>query len=64
MEEPLEHRVSNLRAQQALGTGADVVGVSCPFCMTMMEEAVNGQKGARDVRVLDIAEVLRGPERK
>lgn len=64
MEEPSEQRVSNLRAQQALGTGADVVGVSCPFCMTMMEEAVNGQKGGRDVKVLDIAEVLRGPERK
>ncbi len=64
MEEPLENRVSNLRARQALETGADVVGVSCPFCMTMLEEAVNAEKGGRDVRVLDIAELLHGPERK
>ena len=61
MEEPVEQRVSNLRARQALATGAEVVGVGCPFCMMMVEEAVNTEKGSRDVRVRDIAELLRGP---
>ena len=61
MEEPVEQRVSNLRARQALETGAEVVGVGCPFGMMMMEEAVNTEKGSRDVRVRDIAELLRGP---
>jgi Fe-S oxidoreductase len=57
-EEPVENRVSNLRAREALATGADVVGVGCPFCMNMMEEAVNTEKGDRDVKVRDIAELL------
>ena len=61
MEEPVDQRVSKLRAKQALETGAEVVGVGCPFCMMMMEEAVNTEKGPRDVRVRDIAELLRGP---
>ena len=62
-QEPVENRISNLRARQALETGADVVGVGCPFCMMMMEEAVNGEKGARDVRVRDIAELLQNAGR-
>ncbi len=60
MEEPMENRVGNLRARQALDTGAGVVGVGCPFCMAMLEEAVNTEKGDRDVKVYDIAEILHG----
>jgi hypothetical protein len=30
--------------------------------MAMLDEAVSAEKGDRDVRVLDIAELLRGPE--
>ena len=60
MEEPSEKRVSNLRAREALGTGADVLSVSCPFCMTMLDEAVNNEKNGRDMKVLDIAELLLG----
>ena len=58
--EPVEQRVSNLRAKQALETGADVIGVGCPFCMMMMEEAVTGERGERATKVLDIAELLHG----
>ena len=38
--------------------GADVVAVGCPFCMAMMEDGVNARKGDRDVRVMDVAELL------
>jgi Fe-S oxidoreductase/nitrate reductase gamma subunit len=61
-DEPPQQRVSRERARQALATAADVVGVGCPFCMAMLDEAVSAEKGDRDVRVLDIAELLRGPE--
>ena len=41
------------------GTGAaDVVAVGCPFCMTMLEDGINARKGERDVRVMDVAELL------
>ncbi|MGO9516487.1 MAG: heterodisulfide reductase-related iron-sulfur binding cluster [Candidatus Korobacteraceae bacterium] len=51
-------RVNQERAREALDTGAGVVAVACPFCMTMLEDGVNARKGVRDVRVMDISELL------
>ncbi|MGH9769189.1 MAG: heterodisulfide reductase-related iron-sulfur binding cluster [Blastocatellia bacterium] len=58
VEEPRDKRVNQERARQALETGADVVAVGCPFCMTMLEDGVNARKGERDVKVMDVAELL------
>ena len=58
VEEPADQRVNQERAREALETGAEVLAVSCPFCMTMMQDGINARKGARDMRVMDIAEVL------
>jgi Fe-S oxidoreductase/nitrate reductase gamma subunit len=61
-EEPSEKRVSNLRARHALETGSDILGVACPFCMTMMEEGIASEQDGRQMKVLDIAELLLGPD--
>ncbi|MBK9314175.1 MAG: 4Fe-4S dicluster domain-containing protein [Acidobacteria bacterium] len=58
VDEPKDKRVNQERARQALETGADVVAVGCPFCMTMLEDGINARKGDRDVRVMDVAEIL------
>src|SRR5262245_18020442 len=58
IEEPKDKRVNQERARQALETGADVVAVGCPFCMTMLEDGVNAKRGERDVKVMDVAELL------
>jgi Fe-S oxidoreductase/nitrate reductase gamma subunit len=58
VDEPADKRVNQERAREALETGADVLAVSCPFCMTMMQDGINARKGAREMRVMDIAEVL------
>jgi Fe-S oxidoreductase len=58
IEEPKDKRVNQERARQALETGADVVAVGCPFCMTMLEDGVNASKGDRNVKVMDVAELL------
>jgi Fe-S oxidoreductase len=58
VEEPKDKRVNQERARQALETGADVVAVGCPFCMTMLEDGVNAKRGKRDVKVMDVAELL------
>jgi Fe-S oxidoreductase len=63
-EDPSGKRASNLRARQALETGSDILGVACPFCMIMMEEGVDAEKGEHEMKVRDIAELLRGPEIK
>jgi Fe-S oxidoreductase len=56
MEEKAGKRINVERTEELLGTGADVIGVACPFCMTMMEDGVKA-KGS-EVPVLDIAEVV------
>jgi len=58
IDEPPDKRVNQERARQALATGADVVAVGCPFCMTMLEDGINATKGDRDVKVMDVAELL------
>ncbi len=58
VEEPKDKRVNQERARQILETGADIVAVGCPFCTTMLEDGINARKGERDVRVMDVAELL------
>ena len=58
VEEPPAQRVNQERAREILATDADVVAVSCPFCLTMMEDGINARKGDREVRVKDVSELL------
>ena len=58
VDEPADKRVNQERAREALATGADVLAVSCPFCMTMMQDGINACTGAHEMRVMDISELL------
>ncbi len=46
------------RTEQALATGAKVIGVGCPFCMTMMGDGIKNKNKEKTVRVLDLAEII------
>ena len=56
MEEHLGKRVNMERTDEAAATGADVLGVACPFCMVMLDDGVKGKKA--DMEVLDVAQVV------
>ena len=58
VDEPSGQRVNQERARQALDTGAEIVAVGCPFCMTMLEDGINARRGERNVQVRDVAELL------
>lgn len=58
VDEPADKRVNQERAREILETGADTVAVGCPFCMTMLEDGINAKKGDRDIRVMDVSEIL------
>ncbi|MDW8365684.1 MAG: (Fe-S)-binding protein, partial [Abditibacteriales bacterium] len=55
-EEDPKQRVSTLRAQEALATGAKTVAVACPFCLTMLTDGVAAQDDT--ARVVDVAEMV------
>jgi Fe-S oxidoreductase len=49
-------RVSVERAEQLAATGAGVVGAACPFCNTMLRDALSGM-GEGAPKLLDIAQI-------
>ncbi len=56
MEERIGKRVNMERTDEAVATGADTIGVACPYCLIMLDDGAK-QKGS-DTRVLDIAQVV------
>jgi Fe-S oxidoreductase len=61
MEERIGKRVNVERTDEALETGAEIIATSCPYCLIMLDDAVNAKRaegGAEGVKVIDIAQVL------
>jgi Fe-S oxidoreductase/TM2 domain-containing membrane protein YozV len=62
MEERIGTRINENRTNEALGTGADVIGTACPYCLIMLDDATKARQaeGTADesVRVIDVAQVL------
>ncbi len=56
MEE--EKRLADMRVEQALATGADVIATACPWCHLMLHNAVRDLQMQNRIKVLDIAELL------
>jgi Fe-S oxidoreductase len=57
-EERIGTRVNIERTEEALRTGADVVGTACPFCLTMFEDGLRAKDAAERLRSMDVVEVL------
>jgi len=55
---PVEQRFDVLRVEEALRTGAEVIATACPYCIRMLNDAVN-ELGVKDqIVVQDLAELL------
>jgi Fe-S oxidoreductase len=58
MEEPSDKRVNHLRVAQALETNPDVIAVSCPFCMIMLNDGLKAKDMDEKVQLLDVVELV------
>src|SRR5579859_188360 len=60
LEEHKGRRVNQVRAEEAIATGADVVAVACPFCIQMFEDAIPAVQPEESGRLkaMEIAELL------
>jgi Fe-S oxidoreductase len=56
MEEHIGKRINSERADEAAATGADVIGVACPFCMVMLDDGAKAKGG--DMEVRDLSQVV------
>lgn len=59
METPKGERFSDLRLEQAVGTGAEVLATSCPYCTTNFEDSKLNRKDGRQIEIRDITEIIR-----
>lgn len=57
MEEKIGKRVNQMRLEDAKETGAQIVATACPFCKTMLSDAINETKTPHVVSK-DVAELL------
>jgi Fe-S oxidoreductase len=55
-DDPPAERTGTTRAREAVATGAEVIGVACPFCLQMLTDATADAE--RQVAVRDVAELL------
>lgn len=60
MEEVSGKRIYLERTHQAMATGASLIAVSCPYCMTMFEDGLKDEKATGKIQVKDIAEIVAG----
>lgn len=58
METAKGERFSDLRLQQALDIGAEVLVTACPYCITQFEDSKSVLKECEGLEVKDITEVL------
>ena len=56
MEERIGKRINQERMDEAASTGAEAVGVACPYCLIMLDDGARARGDA--IEVLDVAQVL------
>ncbi|MGC2776731.1 MAG: (Fe-S)-binding protein [Bradyrhizobium sp.] len=59
METPKGERFSDLRLDQAVGTGAQVLATSCPYCITNFEDSRLNREDSDVIEIRDITEIIR-----
>lgn len=57
-DEPGDKRINIERAEEALATGAEVIALNCPFCLTMMSDGVKAKDKQEEVMVYDLSELI------
>ena len=59
METPKGERFSDLRLEQAVGVGAEVLVTACPYCITHFEESRIALDDSDATEIKDITEIIR-----
>jgi Fe-S oxidoreductase len=56
MEERIGKRINTERMDEAASTGAQRLGVACPYCLIMLDDGARAR--GDDVEVSDVAQLL------
>jgi len=58
METQKGERFSDLRIDQAIGVGAEILATSCPYCITMFEDSRITMGMDEKIEIKDITEIV------
>ena len=58
METPKGERFCDLRLEQVVGIGAEVLATSCPYCITNFEDSRMNREDSDSLAVRDITEII------
>ncbi|MBE18182.1 MAG: iron-sulfur-binding reductase [Nitrospinae bacterium] len=58
MDDEPEKRINHTRLEQVKDCGAKTAAVSCPFCMQMFDDALKTVDPEKNIRAMDIAELV------
>jgi Fe-S oxidoreductase len=58
MEKLKGERLSDLRVEEALATGATVLATACPYCIAMFEDSIRTLNADDKIKVMDVSELF------
>jgi Fe-S oxidoreductase len=58
MDTPKGERLSDLRLEQAIATGAEVLVTACPYCIANFEDSLLSSKDSEAIEIKDITEII------
>lgn len=58
MEEQIGRKINEIRIEDAIQVGADVIVAACPYCLQMFEEAIERKKVGESLQALDIVQLV------
>jgi len=58
METPPEWRFSDLRINEAIGTGATILATACPYCVSMLEDSRKTVNKEDEIEIKDVSELI------
>ena len=58
METKKEEKLSSLRLEQAIQTGAEVLALACPYCMLNFVDSISAMDKGKVIEIKDIAEIV------
>lgn len=58
MEEAPDKRLNIRRIEEILATGVPYLATACPWCLTMLEDAVKAKEASDKLKIMDVSEYL------
>ena len=51
-------RLSDLRIEEALSTGANIIATSCPYCIAMLDDSIRTMNAEDKIKLKDVTELF------